>query len=397
MDTVPIKIILYGWGGERNHVKCQNTFGPTCQLSISLPPFSLLPVMACSATAATPGVRAAYSAAEALLVALERERLTQQHPHQQRRATWRRARAARAQGAVPVHGSAALQFDVDGSARGARHAIAADPGKLHFCSFTHRQWWHAWHMSTCVDLIHGRTGDPPPLRRIRPRNTPQPRHVRCLQCRAVHGHRRRSRELAAGCAQATQAGVLAPRVQRRSRRAPGAGRGPRRHGHAHLFFQPRRRRHRTSVAARRASTCLWRGVRLARPLQGARDPRRRGRANWCWRACRARWGGHRCQVWRRRSSIGHRCRVGRARYGRHRRRRASHDREKRERGKKEERWRVDMWAQGYFWHFTWFLSPSQPEIIILYGAVSIGKLPCYGVFFPRSEFGQCLTAKTTKS
>jgi hypothetical protein len=44
----------------------KNSLEPTCQLSISpplfLPPFSHLPVAACSATAAAPGARAAYSA-----------------------------------------------------------------------------------------------------------------------------------------------------------------------------------------------------------------------------------------------------------------------------------------------------------------------------------------------
>jgi hypothetical protein len=49
-------------------------------------------------------------------------------------------------------------------------------------------------------------------------------------------------------------------------------------------------------------------------------------------------GEVRRQVWRRRSSSGHRCRVGRAHSARHRRQRhhrTSHDREKRERREKE--------------------------------------------------------------
>jgi hypothetical protein len=41
----------------------------------------------------------------------------------------------------------------------------------------------------------------------------------------------------------------------------------------------------------------------------------------------------------------------------------------------DQRWKSWHMAQGHFWYFTWFLSPLQPEIIILIDAVSTGKLP----------------------
>jgi hypothetical protein len=48
------------------------------------------------------------------------------------------------------------------------------------------------------------------------------------------------------------------------------------------------------------------------------------------------------------------------------------------------RWQWEM-AQGHFLHFTRFLTPPHPEIIILMVAVSTSKYPSFGSVFPQKS------------